>query len=161
MGKPSLSFLCDSIATTLLDYFGVEGPPVPVRTMVQSPPDDLSNDLSLTEGLPFGDALWLRLMGGRGVVFVNPGLSERERRYAMARALFTGLCASKGGKAVGLPDVPNNDLAAQAALFARLLLMPVDLFPDDWQMMSAADLAGLFIVPVPVAEARVVELGAG
>ncbi len=94
-------------------------------------------------------------------MFVNPGLSERDRRYAMARALFTGLCASEGGKAVGLPDVPNNDLAVQAALFARRLLMPVDLFPDGWQMMSAEDLAGLFIVPVPVAEARVVELGAG
>src|SRR3972149_206206 len=130
MALPSLEFLTACLVAGLLDHYGIVSPPEPVRDMLESPPPDLAGDICLTLGLPFGNALWLRLLGGQGTVFVNNGLSEVEQRYAMARALFTGLCASKGGLEVGLPAVPNDALNAQGAKFARQLLMPPDLLPD-------------------------------
>ena len=158
MALPSLEFLCACLAAGLLDHYGIVRPPVPVREMLDSPPPDLAGDICLTFGLPFSDALWLRLLRGQGTVFVNNALSEVEQRYAMARALFTGLCASKGGRAVGLPAVPNDALNAQGAMFARQLLMPPCLLPDGWEGMPPPELAQLFVVPVSVAEARLQEL---
>ncbi len=158
MAEPSLEFLCDSIASALLDYYGIDQPPVPIRDILRSPPFDLVGDLNLVEGLPFGDALWIRLPDGSGKVFVNLGASERERRYAMARALFTGMCSSKGGQAAGLPSVPNDDLKAQSSLFARRLLMSEDLLPGGWEVMSLEALADLFRVPQSVVEDRLEEL---
>ncbi|MBI3241228.1 MAG: hypothetical protein HYZ49_02930 [Chloroflexi bacterium] len=158
MPQPSLEFLCDSIVATLLEYYGIESPPVPIRDILRSPPLDLAGDLNLVEGLPFGDALWIRLPDGKGKVFVNLGISERERRYAMARALFTGICTSQGGRAAGLPHVPNDKLSAQASIFARRLLMSEDLLPDSWDSMSLEELADLFRVPQMVVEARWEEL---
>ncbi len=158
MAKPSLEFLCHCITIALLDHYAIDKAPVPVREMLDSPPPDLAGDLSLTTGLPFGDALWLRLLRGQGTVFVNNGLSEVEQRYAMAHALFTGLCASKGGRAVGLPAVPNDELNVQGAMFARQLLMPPVLLPDGWEEMSTPALANLFSVPLSVAETRLQEL---
>jgi len=158
MALPSLDFLCECVVAGLLDYYSIVHPPVPIREMLASPPPDLAGDLSLSSGLPFGDALWLRLLRGQGTVFVNNTLSHEAQRYAMAHALFTGLCSSEGGRAAGLPAVPNDALNAQGAMFARLLLMPLDLLPEAWESMSPPDLARLFMVPVSVAETRVQEL---
>ncbi|MEK7276581.1 MAG: ImmA/IrrE family metallo-endopeptidase [Chloroflexota bacterium] len=158
MAQPSLDFLCDCIAFALLDYYAVDKAPVPVREMLASPPPDLAGDICLSPGLPFGDALWLRLLRGQGTVFVNNALSEVEQRYAMARSLFTGLCDSKGGRAVGLPAVPNDRLRAQGASFARRLLMPEPLLPAEAASMSPQELADLFVVPLRVAEERLQEL---
>ncbi|MEI2827871.1 MAG: hypothetical protein V9F04_16845 [Dermatophilaceae bacterium] len=94
---------------------------MPVRDMLLNPPPDLRHDLSLTE-VGFGEAIWLRLLGGQGSVFANSDLPEPERRYHMAGALFTALCATAGGRAVGLPPVPNDEMKAQMDLFARRLL---------------------------------------
>lgn len=157
MAQPSLEFLCHCITIALLDHYAVDRAPVPIREMLDSPPPDLAGDLSLT-GLPFGDVLWLRLLRGQGTVFFNNTLSEVEQRYAMARALFTGLCDSKGGRAVGLPAVPNDELNVQGAMFARQLLMPEPLLPAEAASMSPQELARLFLVPVSVAETRVREL---
>ena len=158
MASPSLEFLCECLVAGLLDHYGIVRPPVPVREMLDAPPPDLTSDLCLTPGLPFGDALWLRLLRGQGTVFVNNALSEVEQRYAMARSLFTGLCDSKGGRAVGLPAVPNDRLRAQGASFARRLLMPEPLLPAEAASMSPQELADLFVVPLRVAEERLQEL---
>ena len=157
MAQPSLEFLVVAIANALLDYYGIEAPPVPVREILRSPPPDLARDLSLTEMLPFGEALWLRLMGGQGAVFVNSDLSEARRRYAMACALFIGLCSSEGGRAAGLPPLPNDNLREQSTIFGRHFLMPESLLPPGWDRMSANELADLFGVPASVAESRLQE----
>lgn len=158
MTSPSLGFLCDCIAAALLARYGVTRPPVPLRAILGSPPPDLAKHLSLTESLPFGDALWLRPPGGQASIFVNPALSEPQKRYGMARAMFIALCHSQGGQAAGLPEVPNEHLNAQSDLFARRLLLAPSLMPEDWDTMPAAALAELFGVPVEVVETHLNEM---
>lgn len=151
MARPSLEFLCDSLAVALLSHYGVTKAPVPVRDMLLEPPPDLRRDISLTE-VSFGEAIWLRLIGGQGSVFANEQLPEPERRYHMACALFTGLCATRGGRAVGLPEVPNDNLEAQMDLFARRLLLAPEVLPNDWAKWPPSQLAALCGVPLEVAE---------
>ena len=153
MAQPSLKFLCDCLATALLSHYRVTQMPVPLREMLLDPPPDLSHDLGLTE-LSFGEAMWLRPPSGLATVFVNADMPEPERRYAMARAMFVGLCTTKGGQAAGLPAVPNADLKAQSDLFARRLLMAPELLPAGWQRLAPQALAALCGVPQPVAEAQ-------
>jgi hypothetical protein len=153
VAQPSLEFLCASLATALLAHYGVTRPPVPLRAMLLTPPPELRGDLGLTE-VSFGEAMWLRPPSGLGSVFVNADLPAAEARYAMARALFVGLCTSRSGRAAGLPSVPNDQLKAQSDLFARRLLMAPELLPAGWRQMSAPALAALCGVPEPVAEAQ-------
>ena len=153
MARPSLEFLCDCLATALLSHYGVTRLPVPMREILLQPPPDLRRDLSLTE-VNFGEAIWLRPPSGFGSVFVNAEMPESERRYAMARAMFIGLCTTKGGRAAGLPTVPNDDLKAQSDMFARRLLMAPQLLPAGWERLQPQTLASLCGVPEPVAEAQ-------
>lgn len=157
MPSASLSFLCDCLASALIAHYNVARLPVPVRDMLANPPADLSRDISLTE-VTFGEAIWLRLLGGQGSVFANSDLPEPERRYYMACALFTALCATTGGQQAGLPPVPNDDMKTQMDLFARRLLMAPQLLPAGWQRLSAAGLAELAGVPHAVAEAHLAQI---
>jgi hypothetical protein len=150
MNSPSLDFLCDSLVVALLAHYRVKRAPVPVRDMLVNPPPDLRRDISLTD-VSFGEAIWLRLIGGQGSIFANENLPEPERRYHMACALFTALCATRGGQAVGLPEVPNDELKAQMDQFARRLLLAPEVLPADWAGLSPAQLAALCCVPVEVA----------
>ncbi len=152
MAHPSLKFLCDCLATALLSHYHVTELPVPLRDMLREPPPELSQDLGLTE-VSFGEAIWIRPPNGQASVFVNADLPEPERRYAMARAMFIGLCASKSGRGAGLPVVPNNDLKAQSDWFARRLLMAPELLPSGWEHWEPRALAALCGVPEPVAAA--------
>lgn len=151
MSHPPLRFLCDCIAEALLAHYDVKHLPVPMREILNTPPPDLVKDLGLVETLPYGDALWLRPSGGQASVFVNPHISEPEKRYAMARALFIGLCATDGGKAAGLPPAPNDQLIQQGNLFARRLLMSPSLLPAGWEDMPPDCLADLCGVPPAIA----------
>ena len=161
MARPSLDFLCVCIADALLAHYRIERPPVPVASFLRAPPEDLLRDLGLVERLPFGKALWLRDFDGQGRVYVNSELSEVEQRFAIAGALFIGLCSTKGGEAVGLPAVPNPELPEQAALFARTLLVPAFLLPPGWEQMTPEAIAQLFQVPIEVARTRLRELKSG
>lgn len=160
MEKPSLKFLCKSIATGLLEHYKIDRPPVQVRKILLQPPPDLAGDISLTENhhISFCDALWIRLQKGQGVIFANSTIPEPHLRYAMAGALFTGLCSSKGGRAIGLPAVPNDHLTAQSALFSREMLVPATMLPTGWAEMPAQKLAELFSVPEWVMKIRLQEL---
>jgi hypothetical protein len=154
MERPALDFLCDSLVVGLLAHYRVRRVPVPVRDMLISPPPDLRRDISLTD-VSFGEAIWLRLIGGQGSIFVNENLPEPERRYHMACALFTALCATRGGQAVGLPEVPNDDLKVQMDQFARRLLLAPEVLPHDWASLAPAQLASLCGVPVEIAEQQI------
>lgn len=157
MARPSLEFLCDCLVSALLSHYRITRMPVPLREMLLEPPTELSHDLGLTE-VSFGEAIWLRPPGGQASVFVNANMSEPERRYAMARAMFVGLCTTKGGQAAGLPAVPNDQLKAQSDLFARRLIMPKELLPEGWELLEPQTLAVLCGVPEPVAEAQLLAL---
>ncbi len=149
----SFEFLCDSLAIALLAHYQVTQTPVPVREMLLDPPPDLRDDLSLTE-VGFGQATWLRLIGGQGSVFANSELAEPDRRYHMAGALLTAFCASKGGHEAGLPTMPNEDMAAQMDFFARRLLLAPEVLPPGWQHLACEALADLAGVPKAVAAAH-------
>jgi len=151
MIRPSLEFLCDSLVAGLLAHYSVTRAPVPVSDMLRQPPPDLRGDISLT-GVTFGEAVWLRLSGGQGSIFANENLPEPQRRYNMACALFTALCATRGGQAAGLPDLPNDQLKAQSDYFARRLLLAPEVLPADWAALTPSQLAALSGVPVEVAE---------
>jgi hypothetical protein len=157
MTGPSLEFLCDCLVSALLSHYSVTRVPVPLRQMLLEPPPDLRHDLGLTE-VSFGEAIWLRPLGGQASVFVNADMSEPDRRYAMARAMFVGLCTTKSGRAAGLPAVPNDQLKAQSDLFARRLLMAKELLPDGWEQLAPRALAALCGVPEPVAERQLLAM---
>jgi hypothetical protein len=157
MARPTLEFLCDSIAVALLSHYGVKRTPVPVREMLLDPPPDLRLDLSLTE-VRFGEATWLRMIGGQGSVFANSELSEAERRYHMACSLFTAFCATQGGREAGLPEMSNDDMKVQKDFFARRLLLAPELLPAGWQRMGAQELAELAGVPLEVAEVHLADV---
>lgn len=151
----------NSVAAALIDYYGVNRLPVPVRTFITSPPPDLVRDISLIEGasITFCDAVWVRLINGQGVIFVNGNLPEVDRRYTMACALFFGLCAARGGRAMGLYDAACGTANQFAEQFGRLLLMPVELLPTGWELMPAEELARIADVPIRAAELRLCESG--
>ena len=86
---------------------------------------------------------------GLATIIVNAQLPEAKRRYAMARALFVGLCATKAGQTAGLPTTPNPELKAQSDLFARQLLLP-----PRWAQFEPHTLAALCGVPESVAAAH-------
>jgi hypothetical protein len=151
MSRPTFEFLCDSIAVALLTHYDVQRAPVPVREMLLDPPPELRRDVSLTE-VRFGEAIWLRMIGGQGSVFANSDLPEPDRRYHMACALFTAFCATQGGRDAGLPAVPNDDMKAQMDFFARRLLLAPELLPAGWQEMPPKALAELAGVPQGVVE---------
>ena len=158
MAQPSPEFLCVCIASALLDHAHVERPPVPIREILRRPPPDLSLDLGLTESLPFGDAMWVRTLSGIGSVFANPAVPEPQRRLAMARALFTGLCSSELGHTAGLPSPSDDRFQSLSQYFARCLLMPEHLLPDDWEALPPEQLAVQFVVPAEFARERMDEL---
>ena len=155
-----MEFLTRSVAIALLDHCGVQKPPVPIRKLILSPPRDLATDLSLVENphITFCSAQWIRLIGGQGVMFVNGNLAEPERRYAMACALFSALCFTPGGQASGLQALAQSESYACDERFARYLLMPIELLPNDWHLMSVEALADLFGVPLEVAATRLQEI---
>jgi hypothetical protein len=150
MTRPSLDFLCDSLAVALLSHYRIKRAPVPIRDMLLNPPPDLRRDISLTD-VSFGEAIWLRLIGGQGSVFANETLPEPERRYHMACALFTALCSTRGGQAVGLPEVPNDELKMQMDQFARRLLLAPEVLPANWSTFTPSQLAALCGVPIEIA----------
>ncbi|MFQ5409943.1 MAG: hypothetical protein ACE5FI_16165 [Anaerolineales bacterium] len=155
---PSIDFLVKSTAHYLLEHNGVDRAPVPVREILSAPPPSLAHDISLSETLLFGDARWIRLLSGQGVIFVNreAALPEPERRYAMAAAAFYGVCASRAGKQAGFPA--SASIRKYCSRFARELLMPPHLLPSEWRSMSAAALATVLGAPARVVALRQHEL---
>jgi hypothetical protein len=162
--KPTLEFLTASLAAALLHDFGVSQAPVPIRQMVSKPPPDLTTDISLAESphFTFCRAMWIRPLDGQGVIFLNAGLPENERRYELACALFAGLSASAGARAAGLYAAINGGSSSaqitHAQRFARWLLMPLEFLPPDWQHQTDEELARLFAIPLYIARARRAEL---
>lgn len=162
--KPTTDFLIDSLVTGLLDHYGVRFPPVPIRRMVLEPPLDFKHDISLSESVNFTfcRSVWIRPLDGQGVIFLNGNLTERERRYELACALYSGVCGTSAGRESGLYFAMST-LAASAtsdyaSRFARKLLMPIELLPPRWEKLSIKALADLFDVSEPIAQLRQQEL---
>lgn len=162
--KPTADFLIDSLVTGLLDHYGVRYPPVPIRRMALEPPLDFKHDISLSESVNFTfcRSVWIRPLDGQGVIFLNGNLTERERRYELACALYSGVCGTNAGRESGLyfamSTLPPSAITNYASRFARKLLIPTELLPLRWEKLSTEALAELFEVPEPVAQFRQQEL---
>ncbi len=162
--KPTADFLIDSIVTGLLDHYGVRYPPVPIRRMILEPPLDFKTDLSLSESVNFTfcRSVWIRPLDGQGVIFLNGNLTERERRYELACALYSGVCGTNAGRESGLyfamSTLAPSATSDYANRFARKLLIPAELLPPRWEKLSTQAFADMFEVPEPIAQMRQQEL---
>ena len=165
IGRPPrtvrLDLLLESIACGLLQYYEVRRPPVPILQMLGQPPRGLERDLDLCVALPYGEAAFVRLLSGQGVVFVNPELPLPRQRFASARNMLRGDYHSPRGRALGLSGTAPVPHSAAEEYYARCLLMPVSLLPLRWPAMTAEELADLFAVPPDAAAARLAELNGG
>ncbi|MBI3763043.1 MAG: ImmA/IrrE family metallo-endopeptidase [Chloroflexi bacterium] len=150
--------LIESIAFGLLYYYEVKRPPVPVLQMLRQPPHGLEQDLDFCPVLPYGEAVYVRLLNGQGVVFVNPALPPPRQRYVSAREMLSGLYGGPRGRALGFDPLPHQWRAQASDYFARCLLMPKAFMPRGTNSATAAELAELFGVPMNVAKIRVTEL---
>lgn len=153
-----LDLLIESLAHGLLRLYGVTRPPVPIFEMLEHPPAGMERDLDLCLGLPFGEAIYLRLLNGQGTVFVNPALPNDRQRYASAGALLIGLLHSPGGRALSPGLTPDHYPEEATDYFARCLLLPAQLLPPGFATMTVSELAELFGVPPEVVSVRLAEL---
>ncbi len=149
--------ILESVAYGLLHYFGVNWPPVPILQMLEYPPASLQRNLGVSLALPYAEATYIRLLSGRGVVFVNPALSKVRQRFVAAREVLRGLADLPGGRALELEQLTRQQPDA-ADYFARCLLMPSDFLPLHWANMPVEALAELFDVSIEIAVMRRAEL---
>jgi hypothetical protein len=153
-------FLAESLAYGLLQAFGVKGPPVPVRDMIQAPHPALE-PLSLLElRLGLYDAAYRSLLNGSRVIAVDPDHPAAVQRAAMARELYVAFCRSQ--RAVEL-DWPDRDAPRyRSDYFARCLLMPAAWVKHiAIGSRSLRELAVIFDVSTEMMADRLQELGIG
>jgi hypothetical protein len=151
-------FLAESLAYGLLHVFGVKGPPVPVRDMIQAPHPAFGSLGLLELSLGLYDAAYRSLLNGSRLIVVDPDHSALVQRAAMARELYVAFCCSRRADELDWPD--RKDPRPSSAYFARCLLMPA-----AWVKHVAAgsrsveELAGIFSVSSEMMADRLRELG--
>lgn len=151
-------FLVESLAYGVLQAFGVNGPPVPVRDMIRDP-HPVFERLSLLElNLGLYDALYRSLINGSCLIAVDLDRPPAVQRYAMARELYVAFCCSSRAEEL---DWPEREQAREwSSFFARCLLMPaawvVQIRP---RVDSLAELVAVFGVSTRMMITRLRELG--
>jgi hypothetical protein len=115
-------FLAESLAYGLLQVFGVRGPPVPVRDMIQAPHPAFGALGLLELNLGLYDAAYRSLLNGARLIVVDLDHSTLVQRAAMARELYVAFCCSQRADELDWPD--RGDPRGGSAYFARCLLMP-------------------------------------
>lgn len=115
-------FLAESLAYGLLQACGIEGPPVPVRTMIRAP-HPVFERLSLLElNLGLYDAAYRSLLNGSRLIAVDLDQPPVVQRAAMARELYVAFCRSQRAAELDWPG--REHPRAYSDFFARCLLMP-------------------------------------
>jgi hypothetical protein len=151
-------FLAESLAYGLLQAFGVRGPPVPVREMIQAP-HAAFGPLSLLElKLGLYDAAYRSLLNGSRLIAVDLDYPEAVQRAAMARELYVAFCRSQRADELDWPD--RKDPRHRSDYFARCLLMPA-AWVEHIAVGSSSleELAVIFDVSTEMMADRLSELG--
>jgi hypothetical protein len=151
-------FLAESLAYGLLQACGVEGPPVPVRTMIRAP-HPVFERLSLLElNLGLYDAAYRSLLNGSRLIAVDLDQPPAVRRAAMARELYVAFCRSQRA---GELDWPGREHPrAYSDFFARCLLMPAAWVKQIRERSrSIEEMAAIFGVSTQMMADRLRELG--
>jgi hypothetical protein len=114
-----------NLAQGLVDFLGVQEPPVPVENLLRQPPSVYDTDFGVVDMYSnLWDATFARPPSQRGSIFVRIDLDPEERRYALARETLSALISSKHGRAMGLFDLLLPHLRESAEYFACHLLAP-------------------------------------
>jgi hypothetical protein len=117
-----------SLAQGLVDYLGIQEPPVPVEDLLKNPPPLYDSDFGVVDMYSnLWDATFARPPSQRGSIFVRIDLDPEERRFALARETLSALITSKQGRAMGLFDLLLPHLRESAEYFASHLLAPVTM----------------------------------
>ena len=117
-----------SLAQGLIDYIGVQEPPVPVEDLLKNPPPLYDTDFGVVDMYSnLWDATFARPPSQRGSIFVRIDLDPEERRFALARETLSALITSKQGRAMGLFDLLLPHLRESAEYFESHLLAPATM----------------------------------
>ncbi len=117
-----------SLAQGLIDYLGVQEPPVPVEDLLKNPPSLYDSDFGVVDMYSnLWDATFARPPSQRGSIFVRIDLDPEERRFALARETLSALITSKQGRSMGLFDLLLPHLRESAEYFASQLLAPATM----------------------------------
>ena len=150
-------FLTESLAYGLLQAFGVSGPPVPVRDMIEAP-HRAFGPLSLLElNLGLYDAAYRSLLNGSRLIAVELDHPATVQRAAMARELYVAFCRSQRAAELEWPD--REEPRHRSEYFARCLLMPAAWVEHIAAgSCSAEELAVVFGVSTELMASRLGEL---
>lgn len=151
-------FLVESLAYGILQAFGVQGPPVPVREMIRDP-HPVFERLSLLElNLGLYDAVYRSLINGSALIAVDLDHPHAVQRFAMARELYVAFCCSRRAAELDWPD--RERARERSAFFARCLLMPAAWVKQVYDRTdSLAELSAVFDVSSDMMFDRLQELG--
>ncbi len=151
-------FLVESLAYGLLQACGIEGPPVPVRSMIRDP-HPVFERLSLLElNLGLYDAAYRSLLNGSRLIAVDLDCPPAVQRAALARELYVAFCRSQRAAELEWPGRENS--RAHSRYFARCLLMPALWVKQLRERCSGVREMGLFFdVSTHMMADRLRELG--
>ena len=129
------------ITNDLINFYGIQDPPVPIESMLQRPLDDMWEELDISKL-------------SSSFINVNDYYSPR---MSLARLLARHVVESSWGQERGLGEIAENEEKMRA--FARMLMMPSVLV----KALSASArnpewISVHFEVPVDDAEMRLHEL---
>jgi hypothetical protein len=131
----------ETITNDLINFYGIQDPPVPIESMLQRPLDDMWEELDISKL-------------SSSFINVNDYYSPR---MSLARLLARHVVESSWGQERGLDEIAENEEKMRA--FARMLMMPSVLV----KALSASArnpewISVHFEVPVDDAEMRLHEL---
>lgn len=152
------AFLVECLAWGLLRAYGIDGPPVPVREMIQHPLPIFDRLTLLELNLGLYDAAYKLLLDGSRLIAVDLAKPHVVQRASMARELYVAFCHSSRAAELGWPCCEQSYVCGD--LFARCLLMPaVWVRRARAEPISLEGVAARFGVPAGMAARRLSEMG--
>ncbi len=150
-------FLIECLAGGLLQAYGIEEPPVPVREMIKRPHFIFEHLTLLELNLGLYDAAYRSCPDGSRLIVVDLTKPPARQRAGMARALYIAFCRSPRAAELHWPHCEHSYIRGD--LFARCLLMPA-----AWVRLACAeampreDIAARFGVPAQMVARRLSEV---
>jgi hypothetical protein len=154
--KPDL-FLVECLAWGILRIHGIEGPPVPVRRLIENTIPAFENLSLLEMNLGLYKAAYRSCLDGSRVIVVDPTASSDVQREGIARELYVAFCRSARGAELAWPW--RNQPRTHCDFFARCLLMPALWVRQACaQNLSMEGLAARFDVSIELMARRLNEI---
>jgi hypothetical protein len=154
--KPDL-FLVECLAWGILRIHGIEGPPVPVRDLVEDTIPAFENLTLLEMNLGLYKAAYRSCLDGSRVIVIDPTASLDVQREGIARELYVAFCRSARGAELAWPW--RSQPRTHCDFFARCLLTPALWVQQACaQNLSMEGLAARFGVSIELMAQRLNEV---